>query len=67
MMDPFSITAGVVDIVAPALHCVRRLLDDLQAIIDALDTVKSEDDLVLAPSVAALLFQISATYLWVTG
>jgi hypothetical protein len=40
-MDPFSITAGVVGIVAPTLHCVRRLVTDLQNIADAPDAVKA--------------------------
>ncbi|KAK0737944.1 hypothetical protein B0T18DRAFT_483069 [Schizothecium vesticola] len=38
-MDPFSITAGVVGIVAPTLHCVRLLVKDLQNIADAPDAV----------------------------
>ncbi|GAB1319496.1 hypothetical protein MFIFM68171_09706 [Madurella fahalii] len=40
-MDPFSITAGVVGIVAPTLHCVRLLVEDLQNIADAPDAVKA--------------------------
>lgn len=40
-MDPFSITAGVVGIVAPTLHCVRLLIEDLQNIADAPDAVKA--------------------------
>ena len=40
-MDPFSITAGVVGIVAPTLHCVRLLIQDLQNIADAPDAVKA--------------------------
>ncbi|KAK3364217.1 hypothetical protein B0T25DRAFT_60021 [Lasiosphaeria hispida] len=38
-MDPLSITAGVVGIVAPTLHCVRLLVKDLQNIADAPDAV----------------------------
>ncbi|KAK3304831.1 uncharacterized protein B0T15DRAFT_568534 [Chaetomium strumarium] len=38
-MDPFSITASVVGIVAPTLHCVRHLVKDLQNIADAPDTL----------------------------
>ncbi|KAL8369547.1 hypothetical protein RB595_000060 [Gaeumannomyces hyphopodioides] len=34
-MDPFSITASAVGIVAPTLHCVRLLAKDLQNIVDA--------------------------------
>ena len=40
-MDPFSITAGVVGIVAPTLHCVQLLAKDLQNIADAPDAVKA--------------------------
>jgi hypothetical protein len=40
-MDPLSITAGVIGIAAPTLHCVRLLLDDLQKIADAPEAVKS--------------------------
>ncbi|KAK4243177.1 hypothetical protein VTI28DRAFT_7188 [Corynascus sepedonium] len=38
-MDPFSTTAGVVGIVAPTLHCVRLLIEDLQNIAAAPDAV----------------------------
>ncbi len=41
MTDPFSITVGVVGVVAPAAHCVRLLLDDLRRIKDAPDEVKT--------------------------
>ncbi|KAK3376528.1 hypothetical protein B0T24DRAFT_511583, partial [Lasiosphaeria ovina] len=37
--DPFSITAGVVGILGPTLHCVRLLVKDLQNIVDAPDAV----------------------------
>ncbi|KAL8386862.1 hypothetical protein RB595_010335 [Gaeumannomyces hyphopodioides] len=40
-MDPFSITAGVVGIAAPTLHCVKQLMNDIQNIVDAPDAVKS--------------------------
>lgn len=40
-MDPFSITVGVVGIAAPTLHCVRLLVNDLQKIADAPDSVKT--------------------------
>ncbi|KAL8310430.1 hypothetical protein RB597_010318 [Gaeumannomyces tritici] len=39
-MDPFSITAGVVGIVAPTLHCVRLLVKDLQNVANAPDALK---------------------------
>jgi hypothetical protein len=35
MADPLNISAGVVDIIVPALHVSRLPLDDLQPIIDA--------------------------------
>src|SRR5438045_6742016 len=35
MADPLSIGAGVVGIIAPALHGTRLLLDDLGCLIDA--------------------------------
>ncbi len=41
MTKPFSITVGVVGVVAPAAHCVRLLLDDLRRIKDAPDEVKT--------------------------
>jgi len=45
-MDPFSIAAGVVGITAPTLHFVRLLVDDIQKIADAPDTIKVlRDDL----------------------
>ena len=40
-MDPLSITASVVGIVGPALHCVRLLIKDLENIADAPDAVKA--------------------------
>lgn len=40
MSDPFSIAAGTVSIVVPALHGTRLLLDDLQQLKDAPKTVK---------------------------
>ncbi|KAK4205944.1 hypothetical protein QBC37DRAFT_357529 [Rhypophila decipiens] len=40
-MDPFGITAGVLGIVAPTLHCVRLLIEDLQNIAGAPDAVKA--------------------------
>src|SRR5437588_8263880 len=45
MADPFSVGAGVVGIIVPALHGTRRLLDDLRCIIDApkaIETLKED-------------------------
>ena len=41
MADPFSITAGIAGIAAPALHGTRILLDDLRKISDAPALVKA--------------------------
>jgi hypothetical protein len=38
-MEPLSIAASVVGVVAPALQTVRRLLDDIHNITDAPDTI----------------------------
>ena len=40
MSDPLSITASVVGIIAPALHGMRLLLEDLQQLKDAPKTVE---------------------------
>jgi hypothetical protein len=40
MSDPLSITASVVGITVPALHGTRLLLEDLQQLKDAPNTVK---------------------------
>jgi hypothetical protein len=40
-MDPLSITAAVVGITAPTAHCIRLLLEDIQKIVDAPETLKS--------------------------
>ncbi len=55
-MDPFSIAAGVVGITAPTLHFVRLLVDDIQKIADAPETIKVlRDDLAsLEKTVTAL-------------
>jgi hypothetical protein len=45
-MDPLTIAAGTVGVAVPALQCVRRLVDDLQRMVNALDAVKLlKDDL----------------------
>jgi hypothetical protein len=40
MADPLSITAGIVGVTVPALHGARLLLDDLQKINEAPQTVE---------------------------
>ncbi|KAI0968710.1 hypothetical protein F4678DRAFT_464324 [Xylaria arbuscula] len=41
MVDPLSTAASVVGIVVPALHGIRLLLDDLEKLSDAPETVKN--------------------------
>lgn len=41
MSDPFSIVAGVLGIIAPALDTTKHLLDDLKKISEAPATVKT--------------------------
>jgi hypothetical protein len=55
-MDPFSITAGVAGIAAPALQCVRHLRNDIQAIIDAPSDIASlgEDLLTIEQAITSL-------------
>ncbi|KAK3304827.1 uncharacterized protein B0T15DRAFT_253682 [Chaetomium strumarium] len=40
-MDPLSVTAAVVGIAAPTAHCIRLLIDDIQKIVDAPETINS--------------------------
>jgi len=40
MSDPFSIAAGTVGIVVPALHGIRLLHEDLQQLKDAPKTIQ---------------------------
>jgi len=59
-MDPFSITAGVVGIAAPTIHCVRLLVEDIRRIADAPDTVAAlQDDLVALDKTLTSLQDIS--------
>lgn len=44
MGDPLSVTAGVMGIVAPALHVSRVLFNDLKSIKDAPDKIKTLTD-----------------------
>ncbi|KAF1821467.1 uncharacterized protein K489DRAFT_321758 [Dissoconium aciculare CBS 342.82] len=39
MADPLSVTAGVVGITVPVLHGIRRLIDDIQKIVEAPETL----------------------------
>jgi hypothetical protein len=41
MADPLSVAASIVGVAVPALHGTRLLLDDLQSIIDAPQSVES--------------------------
>jgi hypothetical protein len=55
-MDPLSITAAVVGIAAPTAHCVRLLIEDIQKIVDAPETLNSlrEDLLSVEQALASL-------------
>jgi hypothetical protein len=57
MADPFSVTAGVIGIVVPALHGVRLLLEDLQQLRDASKTVKRLTENVQAVDTALQLLK----------
>jgi hypothetical protein len=59
-MEPLSIAASVVGVTAPALHCVRRLLDDIQNIIDAPEAVTwLRDDLLTVDNALTSLQTVS--------
>jgi hypothetical protein len=57
MADPLSITASIVGITVPALHGIRLLLDDLQRIKDAPETVKGLKDDILSVDMALTSLQ----------
>ncbi len=57
MADPLSITAGVVGIIAPALHTTRLLLQDLQQLKDAPKTIKRLGEDVQSIGIALELLQ----------
>ncbi len=60
-MDPLSITAGAIGIAAPTIHCVRLLVEDIQRIVDAPDTVAAlQDDLVALEETLTSLHGVSA-------
>ncbi len=65
-MDPFSITAGVVGITAPTLHCVRLLVNDIQNIVDAPSAVKSLNDDLLSIDTALTSLQHVSSQQWVS-
>ncbi|KAH8894308.1 hypothetical protein GQ53DRAFT_839923 [Thozetella sp. PMI_491] len=59
-MDPLSLTLGIVGAVPPTLHGVRLLVDDIQKIRDAPDTVNSiRDELLIIDTTVASLEGIS--------
>jgi hypothetical protein len=59
-MDPLSITAAAVGIGASAAHCVHLLLDDLQDIIDAPETIISlKNDLLAVDQALTSLQDVS--------
>jgi hypothetical protein len=57
MPDPLSITASVVGIIVPALHCIRLLLEDLQQLKDAPKIVKRLVEDVHSVDIALKLLQ----------
>jgi hypothetical protein len=63
-MDPFSVTAGVVGIAAPAVHCIHMLLRDLQKIIDAPETLKSLKEDLLSVDQALTSLQAISDLQW---
>src|SRR5437773_1377424 len=63
-MDPLSIASSVVSIVAPTLHCVRLLMDDLQKIVDAPSAVKSLNDDLLTIDAALTSLQAVSNQQW---
>jgi hypothetical protein len=59
-MDPLSITAAVVGITAPTVHCIRLLSEDIQKIVDAPETLKSlRNDLLSVDQALASLQAVS--------
>jgi hypothetical protein len=63
-MDPFSVTAGVVGIAAPAVHCIHMLLRDLQKIVDAPETLKSLKEDLLSVDQALTSLQAISDLQW---
>lgn len=64
MGDPLSVAAGVVGIAAPTLHYVRLLMQDLQAIVDAPDAIKTLTDELEAVSLALASVQAITDPQW---
>jgi uncharacterized low-complexity protein len=59
-MDPLSITAAVVGIIAPVVHSIHLLYEDIQKIADAPETLKSlENDLLSVNQALASLQAVS--------
>ncbi|KAK4119842.1 hypothetical protein N657DRAFT_674661 [Parathielavia appendiculata] len=59
-MDPLSITAAIVGITAPTVHCIRLLSEDIQKIVDAPETLKSlRNDLLSVDQALASLHTVS--------
>ena len=63
-MDPFSITAGVVGITAPAVHGIRLLLEDLQRVVDAPETLSSLRKDLLSVDQALASLQVVSDQQW---
>ncbi|KAK4139100.1 uncharacterized protein C8A04DRAFT_40987 [Dichotomopilus funicola] len=63
-MDPLSITAGVVGIATPAVHCIRLLLEDIQKIVDAPEALKSLRNDLLSVDQALVSLQAVSEAQW---
>lgn len=64
MTDPFSIAAGAVGIIVPALHVTRLLLEDLHELKDAPKTVKRLTEDVRSVDTALKLLQAVENREW---
>ena len=64
MADPLSIAASIVGVTVPALHGARLLLDDLQKINDAPETVKRLKDDVRSVDMALTSLQTMEDEAW---
>lgn len=64
MADPLSVAASIVGVTVPALHGTRLLLDDLQRINDAPETVKRLQDDVRSVDMALISLQNVKDRVW---
>lgn len=64
MMDPLSITAGVVGVAVPTLQCAQHLRNNIQAICDAPEEIASLGDELLAIEQAIASIQKVSDQQW---